>query len=181
MSNKIKNLFANGQKISDIVVSLCFECITLVIAFIALYGLCFSITWAIMLIKAPETLHAPVTFTGYEFCSFILSYQPVETLSFWNLSIKLQGLIAVYVGLLCFNVFYYALDWFCFVLRQFPFINAISNTNKSKWQKTMNAVSFLTDIFINVLCKVSQYVIITMSIIAIAYFVWNILVTKCPM
>lgn len=184
---KFNNLFVKGQQAANIAASLLLVFATLLVAVIALYGFGFAITWGTMLLENPATLHAPATFNSDWLCSSILAWQPAETMAFWTLPIKLQGLIAVFLGAAGFYVASYAAEWLCIVLKLYPFARTTSTqistgiALRSKWQPLIDTVRIMWNRVINTLRKVALYIMFTMATIAVVYFVWNILTAKCPM
>ncbi len=184
---KFNYLFVKTQQAFQKAGALLYVFATLLVAIAALYGLGFTVTWVAMLLENPATLHAPATFSGNNILAGILAWQPAKTMAFWTLPIKLQGLIAVFLGAACFYIASYAGEWLSIVVKIYPFTNTRGGniTNgialRSKWQPLLDAVRIMWGNVISALRKVALYVMFSMATIAIVYFVWNILSAKVPM
>lgn len=183
----LNNLFVKGQHAAQKAAALTLVLTTILVAIAALYGLGFSVTWIAMLLENPAALHAPATFNSNELLASVLAYQPVETMAFWTLPIKLQGLIIVFLGAACFYIASYAGEWLSIVVKLYPFTltrgGNITNgiALRSKWQPLIDTVRIMWNNVISTLRKVALYIMFSMATIAIVYFVWNILAAKCPM
>lgn len=179
----VNNLLAKMHQAAQIIAAFAAVYATLLVAFAALYGLGFTVTWAAMFLENTATLHAPATFTDHRFFTTILNWQPVETMAFWTLPVKLQGLIIVFLGATSFYVASYAADWLYALTRTYPFWH-VTNTSVihiNKWLQLINTARQLWCSVINFLRKIALYIMVTMASTAIVYVVWHILSAKCPM
>lgn len=184
MKKNFNTLLANMQQISNISLAVFFGFGLMLVTSLALVGILFPLLWAHAFFTDPTLLHDAEKFSEFGMLLLNNNCYPLLDMptAFWELPIKLQGFLVIFSGFLSFYVASYTIEWLCVIVKMhFVAQPQTGIMVTSKWFMLINSVCQMWRKVINALRKVALYITVTMATTAIAYTVWSILSTTCPM
>lgn len=186
MKRFFSNLLASMQKAVAATPAITLTVATCAVAMLALTGITFSFIWGYELLS---DLPANIFHSGKAFYSAVVSeklvaaHLPWEVIpnAFWALSIRMQGVIMVFIGALSLLILSYSLEWLLVVVNIANDTALTPTTTNPKWQQFYNIAKAWWSVILNTLRKIAVWLVLGIGGTTILYITWNALTKAFPM